>query len=105
MFGENFLDVQALLIPNSTYFFSPFFGLIPAFITQGFLLRRCLLFISSLFEFWPRLAHPASRWSFGVIMTLLIFFGNAQGAHAAYHIWQSPNLWSLGRVKGSNPTS
>jgi len=98
------MNLLALLTPNVGYFLSPFLGIIPAALTQAFLLRRCLLFISSLSSFWPRLAHPVTRWIFGGIMGCLILVSSSAGTVASVMIWKSPNLWNLEKSdRVSNP--
>lgn len=95
MFATNFMNLLALLTPNVGYFLSPFLGIIPAALTQAFLLRRCLLFLSSLSTFWPRLAHPVTRWVFGSTIGCMIVVSSSAGTIASVKIWKSPNLWSL----------
>ena len=97
MFAIHFLDLSALLHPGSTWFISPFLGLLPALITQLFLLRRSILFISSLSIFWPRLAHPLTRWIFGLVMGGLIGLGAICGTLAGAWVWKSQGLWALRR--------
>ena len=97
MFATNFSDIIGFLKPTPSYFLSPFFGLIPAFITQGFLLRRSILFIASLSAFWPRLAHPTTRWVFGCFMGVLILVSAGAGTCASVMVWKAESLWSLDR--------
>lgn len=97
MFATNFTNLLALLTPNVGYFLSPFLGIVPAALAQVFLLRRCLSFISSLSAFWPRLAHPLTRWTFGGVIGCMIVVSSSAGTIASVKIWKSPNLWSLNK--------
>jgi len=97
MFALNFANLLALLHPSALFFVSPFLSLFPALITQAFLLRRTMLFISSLSSFWPRLASRPARIIFAVFMTLLILFSFGAGTVAAVLVWKSGNLYTLYR--------
>ncbi|WVQ76918.1 hypothetical protein IAR50_006597 [Cryptococcus sp. DSM 104548] len=72
MFAVNFMNIHAITMSSPLFLTSVFLGLLPATITQLFLLRRSILFLSSLSHLWPRLAHPISKSLFACIMLLAI---------------------------------
>jgi hypothetical protein len=95
MFAASFADVRMALTATPLFFVSPFLGILVAVMTQIFLLRRVVLFISSLDLLWPLLAHPATKYSFSFFISLTITISNAAGVIATYEVWQSGGLWNL----------
>lgn len=102
MFALNFANLAALLHPTALFFLSPFLSLFPPLITQAFLLRRSVLFISSLSTFWPRLASSSARCAFAAIMGMLILLSFGAGTVSAALIWKSGKLYTLFRGDSSS---
>ena len=103
MFADGFANVASLLQPSVLFFVSPFLGLFPATITQLFLLRRSLLFVSSLEMLWPWLARPTVTRSVAVIMVLMIMLAVASGTGGGWLLWSTGALWELRSDKRSSP--
>ncbi|RXK40708.1 hypothetical protein M231_01960 [Tremella mesenterica] len=95
MFGDNFLNIQALMKPTPLFFISPFLGLFPALITQAFLLRRTVLFISSLDVLWPRLSKPYVTRSFVVLVGCMILMSFIAGSVGSVLVWTTGRLYDL----------
>ncbi|KAK4688313.1 hypothetical protein P7C73_g1808, partial [Tremellales sp. Uapishka_1] len=95
MFARNFANLSSLGDPSPLFFISPLLGLIPPVLTQGFLLRRLVLFVSSLEVLWPRLAHPCTKYTFVVVMVAGIAISTVFGSISSYLVWQSGGLGHL----------
>jgi hypothetical protein len=101
MFAQSFLDLKAFATPKFTFFLSPFLGLIPALITQLFLLRRIALFLSSLASLWPRLARKEVKFGFVGIMSIGMGVAFCSGAVGTWGLWKGGPLWMAFLNKGS----
>ncbi|OCF34936.1 hypothetical protein I316_03483 [Kwoniella heveanensis BCC8398] len=101
MFAVNFMNLGGFLTTTPLYFISPFLGLIPSTLTQLFLLRRITLFLSSLDLLWPRLAHPAIKSVFVVIMSCSVLLVFVSGTMSSVLIAKSGNMHALD-VAGSS---
>jgi hypothetical protein len=95
MFALDFMDIRRFATPDYMWFLSPFLGLIPALITQIFLLRRITLFLSSLSSLWPALDRPAVKLAFVVIMSGGIVVSFVSGCIGTYWIWKGGPLWEF----------
>ncbi|WVQ94087.1 hypothetical protein IAU59_001165 [Kwoniella sp. CBS 9459] len=101
MFAVNFMNLPGFLTTTPLYFISPFLGLIPSTLTQLFLLRRIALFLSSLDLLWPKLAHPAIKYTFVVVMGCSVLLVFVSGTMSSVLIAKSGNMHTLD-VAGSS---
>lgn len=90
------MNISKFLSPNPLFFVSPFLGILSAFITQLFLLRRIVRFLSSLDLLWPILSRPIFKYSFATCMILSILVVAIEGSIASSMIMNSGGLANLG---------
>ena len=89
------------MTPTFTFFLSPFLGLFPALITQLFLLRRIVLFLSSLANLWPVLARKGVKYAFVGIMSAGIGVAFCSGTVGVWGLWKGGPLWETYRNRSS----
>ena len=89
MFGTNFFNLTAFLTPTSLFFASTLLGLLPPLFTQIFLLRRILLFLSSLEVLWPILVRRPVQLLFTGVMCTGMLLGFGAGVASCIIIWRS----------------
>ena len=89
MFGDNFLNLFGFIQPTPIFFASTMLGLIPPVITQLFLLRRIVLFVSSLEVLWPVLAKPIAKYTFLAVLGLGIAMSFSAGVASCVLIFHS----------------
>nr|ODO02147.1 hypothetical protein L204_00874 [Cryptococcus depauperatus CBS 7855] len=95
MFGTHFTDLGHFLTISPLLFFSPFLGLLLSTITQLFLLRRSMLFVTSLAHLWPTLAHPVVKWGFVAVLVSGIALSFGTGTMAVVIMCRTRQLWQL----------
>jgi len=95
MFAEDFGNLNELLTSTPMFFISPFCGLFPQVLTQIFLLRRVVLFFSSLDLLWPWLAKRSVRYAFSIVISLAIIMSFISGFMTSLKLWKSGSLIAL----------
>ncbi len=97
------MNISKFLSPDPFFFVSPFLGILSAFVTQLFLLRRIVRFITSLELLWPFLSRKIVKYSFMAGMVLAIMVVAIEGSIASAMVMKSGGLASLGLGAGKDP--